>query len=78
MYNTTTKVHAVFDALAKSATGISLNDHLLVGPTVHPPPRKLICYFIFVPTKLLSQWITMDISKMYQTIEVVEADSDHH
>ena len=33
--STTTKVRAVFDALAKTSTGISLNI-LLVGPTVHP------------------------------------------
>ena len=32
----TTKVRAVFDASAKSASNISLND-TLVGPTVHPP-----------------------------------------
>ena len=34
--STTTKIRAVFDASAKSSTGISLNDTLLVGPTVHP------------------------------------------
>ena len=31
-----TKVRAVFDASSKSSSGVSLNDTLLVGPTVHP------------------------------------------
>ena len=35
--SSTTRVRAVFDACAKSASGVSLNDTLLVGPTVHPP-----------------------------------------
>ena len=56
----TTKVRAVFDASAKSSTGVSLNDTLLVGPTVHPP-------LIDVLLKFRSHRIalTADVSKMY-------------
>ena len=32
----TTKIRAVFDASMKTASGVSLNDTLMVGPTVHP------------------------------------------
>ena len=32
----TTKIQAVFDASAKSSSNVSLNDILLIGPTVHP------------------------------------------
>ena len=34
--STTTKIRVVFDASAKSSSSVSLNDTLLVGPTVHP------------------------------------------
>ena len=33
--STTTKLHVVFDDSAKSSLGISLNNQLLIGPTVH-------------------------------------------
>ena len=35
-WSSTTKVRAVFNASAKSSSGISLNNTLLVGPTVYP------------------------------------------
>ena len=35
--STTTTIRAVFDVSARSASGVSLNDTLLVGPTVHSP-----------------------------------------
>ena len=71
--STTTKVRAVFDASAKTSTGVSLNDTLLVGPTVHPP-------LIDVLLKFRSHRIalTADISKMYRAIQLVEEDKDLH
>ena len=44
-HSTTTKIRAVFDASAKSSTGISLNDTLLVGPTAHPPLIDVLLRF---------------------------------
>ena len=41
--STTTKVRAVFDASAKTASGVSLNDQLQIGPTVHPPLVHVQC-----------------------------------
>ena len=34
-HSTTTKIQIVFDACAKSSSGVLLNDTLLVGPTIH-------------------------------------------
>ena len=71
--STTTKVRAVFDASAKSSTGFSLNDQLLVGPTVHSSLVDVLLRF-----RLKRIAITTDISKMYRAIELAESDRDLH
>ena len=72
-HSTTTKVRAVFDASAKTATGVSLNDILLVGPTVHPSIVDVLLRFRFHRIAL-----TTDVSKMYCAVELTPPDRDLH
>ena len=71
--STTTKIRAVFDASATSSSGASLNDLLLVGPTVHSPLIDVLLRF---------QWhliaLTADVCKMYRAIELTHQDRDLH
>ena len=71
--STTTKVRAVFDASAKSSSGVSLNDTLLVGPTVHPPLVDVLLRFRLHRIALIA-----DVSKMYRAVELTESDRDFH
>ena len=70
--HTTTKAQAVFDTSAKSSTGVSFNDTLMVGPTVHP----LIDVLMRFRQHRIA--LTADISKMYRAIEMVTNDRDFH
>ncbi len=72
-HSTTTKIRAVFDASAKSSSGVSLNDTLLVGPTVHPPLIDVLLRFRSHRIAL-----TTDVSKMYRAIELTPSDRDLH
>ena len=72
-HSTTTKIQVVFDASAKSSTGVSLNDTLLVGPTVHAPLIDVLLRF-----RRYRIALTTDVSKMYRAIELVPADRDLH
>ena len=72
-HSSTTKLRVVFDASAKSASGISLNDLLLVGPTVHSPLIDVLLRF-----RLHHVALTADVSKMYRAIELVPSDRDLH
>ena len=71
--SSTTKVRAVFDASAKSASGVSLNDTLLVGPTVHSPLLDVLIRFRFYRIPLVT-----DVSKMYRAVELESNDRDYH
>ena len=71
--STTTKIHAIFDASMKTSTGISLNDTLMVGPTVHPSLIDVLIRFRMHRIALVA-----DISKMYRAIELPLPDRDFH
>ena len=71
--STTTKFRVVFDASAKSSTGVSLNDTLLVGPTVHPTLVDVLLRF-----RIHRVALTADVSKMYRAVELVPSDRDLH
>ncbi|XP_011874772.1 PREDICTED: uncharacterized protein LOC105565849, partial [Vollenhovia emeryi] len=65
----TTKVRIVFDASAKSANGVSVNDLLMVGPTIQ---EKLFSHLIRFRT--YHYVIIGDIEKMYRQVQIHEDD----
>jgi len=65
----TTKIRVVFDASAKTNTGVSLNDLLLIGPTIQD---KLFTHLIRFRT--YRYVMTADIEKMYLQVLVHEQD----
>ena len=69
--STTTKVRAVFDASAKSSTGVSLNDQLMVGPTVH---SSLIDVLLRFRNHRIA--LTTDVSRMYHAILLPSDERD--
>ena len=71
--STTTKVRAVFDASARTSTGISLNDTLLVGPTVHSSLVDVLLRFRLHRVALIA-----DVSRMYRAIALTPSDRDLH
>ena len=71
--STTTKVRVVFDASTKTSTGISLNDTLMVGPTVHPPLIDVLLRFRYHRVGL-----SADVSKMHRAVKLAPEDKDLH
>ena len=71
--SSTTKLRAVFDASAASSSGTSLNDTLLVGPTVHSSLVSVLLRF-----RLHHVALTADVSRMYRAILLDPPDKDLH
>ena len=61
--SSTTKLRIVYDASAKSTSGVSLNDALLSGPSMYPLLTTLVNRFRTHKTS-----ISADISKMFREV----------
>jgi hypothetical protein len=61
--SSTTKFRVVFDASAKTSTGVSLNDTMMVGPTIQDSLFEILCRF-----RLHKYAFTADIAKMYRQV----------
>ena len=61
--STSTKLRVIFDASAKTSNGLSLNDTLCVGPTLHPNLDHILLKF-----RTYKIALTGDISKMYREV----------
>ncbi|KAI8441259.1 hypothetical protein MSG28_014900 [Choristoneura fumiferana] len=66
----TTKVRIVFDASCRGTNGISLNDDLLVGPTLQADLRHIIMRWRMHPVCFIA-----DIVKMYRQVIIDERDT---
>ncbi len=71
--SSTTKLRAVFDASAKSSTGVSLNDTLLPGPNLYPQLPDVITRF-----RRHKVGLSADISKMFREILLNPPERDFH
>ena len=71
--STTSKLRVVFDASARTTSGSSLNDHLLVGPTVHPSLIDVLLRF-----RRFRVALTTDVSRMYRAVRLPDDQKDLH
>lgn len=63
--STSTKLRVVFDASAKSSSGVSLNELLMVGPTVQDSLFAILLRF-----RRFQHVFSADLSKMYRQVRV--------
>lgn len=70
--SSSTKLRVVFDASSRSDQGTTLNDHLLVGPTIQEDLFTTVVRF-----RTYQFAFTADIEKMYRQILVDKGDRDY-
>ncbi|XP_029673849.1 uncharacterized protein LOC115241991 [Formica exsecta] len=66
----TTRLRVVFDGSCKTSTGISLNDCLMVGPTIQQDLFSILLRF-----RTFRYAITADIAQMYRQIRMNKAQT---
>ena len=71
--SSTTKLRVVFDASAKTTTGYSLNDCLLVGPKCQDDLFNILIRFCMFKIAM-----SADVAKMYRQVELSLEDRDLH
>jgi len=69
--STTTKLRVVFDASAKTSSGVSLNDCLMVGPRIQDSLIDILTNFRIFPFAL-----NADLEKMFRQIQVTHDDTN--
>ena len=71
--STTTKLRVVFEASAKTSTGLSLSDLLAVGPKIQDDLFYHLIRYRYWPVALSG-----DVAKMYRQFELLEHDQNFH
>ena len=71
--STTTKLRVVFDGSAKSSSGISLNEKLMIGPRIQED-----IFSILVSFRSYLVGLTADVAKMYRQVALHITDKDFH
>ena len=71
--SSTSKVRVMLDAFAKTASGTLLNNHLFVGPTVHPTIIDILLHFQRHRVAL-----TTDVNRMYRAVLLPKHQHDLH
>ena len=71
--STTTKLRVVFDGSAKTSSGVSLNDILLIGPVL-----QLNLFDLLIRFRLHKFGLTADIEKMYRQIALEKGARRFH